>query len=121
MKEHVPTPKTKEFVREATSARISQDKICQSLGISRPTLNKYYKDELVQGSIEIPKLAINRVREFLAHRPEGRDAAAMQEKQAKIALEALKSHGFNQAIDLNVNKELPRIVTEVVPESDSDK
>ena len=121
MKEHTPTPELRTFVREATSARISQDKICRLIGISSPTLRLYYRVELDHGSIDIPKLAINRIREFLELKPEGRYSAAMQEKQAKVALEALKSHGFSSSIDLNVNKELPRIVTEVVAEDSSDE
>lgn len=119
-KEHVPTSETRKFVREATRARINQDKICRHLGITEPTLRKHYRAELDGGSIDVPQLAINKVYEFLSIQAEGRYAQALQREQAKVALDALKSHGFHQGIDINVNKELPRIVTEVVPESDDD-
>lgn len=47
--EHVPTPKDRLMVKVMVAGGIQQTHIAASLGISKPTLRKHYRDEIRSG------------------------------------------------------------------------
>lgn len=44
--EHVPTSKTRSDVTEMSKVGIPQEDIARAIGITKPTLEKHYRDEL---------------------------------------------------------------------------
>ena len=51
-KQHEPSKETRGAVQMMTAAGIPQAEICISLGISKPTLHKHYRDEIDSGAIK---------------------------------------------------------------------
>ena len=49
---HVPTPKSREAVADLSAFGVPVLKIAKALGISKPTLHKYYQDELDIGMVK---------------------------------------------------------------------
>ena len=64
MKEHIPTDKTKEQVKQTSGLGLPQVQIAALLGISDVTLRKHYEDELAVGkataSAQIAKSLYNK-------------------------------------------------------------
>ena len=52
MRKHVPTEQTRKLVEQLSAAGTRQDDIGIYLGITRQTLEKYYKEEIKTGNIK---------------------------------------------------------------------
>ena len=57
--QHIPTPETKQTVKDLSSFKVTHKQIAAYLKISEPTLYKYYTYELNSGTVELVKIAGN--------------------------------------------------------------
>jgi hypothetical protein len=49
---HEPTPETRAEVKAMTAFGVRQDAICAYIGITKPTLHKYYRKEIDTGAVD---------------------------------------------------------------------
>ena len=107
---HKPTEKYRRFVRMAVRAKTTHKEIAEALQISKPTLYKYYKPELKKGKIDLPRVAASKVYAFLNKDFEEID---MQEKQARLGVKVLRSHGWKPSLEGDTDNSLPQLVINV--------
>ena len=109
---HIVTVKRKRYVRASVRAKSSQKKIAEALGISVPTLRKYYMTELRKGELDLPVVAINQLYKYLNADIPSTNLEAL-EKRARLAEKVLRSHGWKPSLEEGSLVELPRVVVSV--------
>lgn len=129
--EHTPTERTRKYVYEASRARVKTKDICHAVGVSHKTLHKYYAKELRRGRNYLPRVAVNKIVEFLSIPAEsvieGKDGNpttvvdnGLLCEQAKLAAKIMPYHGWKQGVEIDFSQPLRRVITNRLPEDPDD-
>lgn len=110
-KPHSPTEKNKRYVRAASRAKCKIKDIAKALNISEMTLKKYYSDQLAKGNTDLPRVAQDKLYNFLNKDFTGQPD--LEKEQAKIAMQYLRSDTLKKQEDENLMQSLPSIIAGV--------